>query len=168
MKSSLTSTNYVFLIVQQGLGGVPGIDGLPGDKGDKVRHTVYLFIFQHKFQSCALLGNYVCFHLFLFLCRVHQDRLVNQGCQVQLDKRCVTVVFQFLIHSWVSAHAFGSLWRVFKITWFGKKKHNFSHSVFGSDLSEALVLLSGRTYIFMDNYLSLFYRFPVKKGGQFG
>ena len=38
MKSSLTSTNYVFLIVQQGLGGVPGIDGLPGDKGDKVRH----------------------------------------------------------------------------------------------------------------------------------
>lgn len=40
LKISYTDINDVFLIIQQGLGGVPGIDGLSGDKGDKVRYIL--------------------------------------------------------------------------------------------------------------------------------
>lgn len=47
-----------------------------------------------------------------------------------------------------------------------KKKDIFSHSSFGTDLRDALVLLNGRTYVFLDNCLSACYRFPVKKGGS--
>lgn len=43
LKRSHIGINYVFPIIQQGLGGVPGIDGLPGDQGDKVRNKTLIF-----------------------------------------------------------------------------------------------------------------------------